>query len=629
MASSDYKLASNISVIDRGMIEASSAQTVADILAGQVGVSIYDNGNIKSSTVDIRGFGDTANRNTLVLINDRRVNPADISGPDLTQIPFDSVERIEILRGAGSVLYGDNAVGGVVNIITKEGRGKPSATVRTTYGSYNARSVNGEISGGSSKLSYYTFAQYDDRQGYRDNSDVLGKDFNTRISSELTDKLKLSFATTWHQDNYGLPGALSSANLYQFGRKGSSNLSDFASTKDRSFHLTADIKPWPADFEWGHFVLDTSYRNRDTYADFESYGIATKRNIDTTGITAKYIFDQTVFDRKVNLVSGVDYYSTENDILGSGYSTDNLTITKDEVAGYVSGEFELFPDIFMTGGGRFQKTYYTFNQRNPAQGDIKQSPDETAGMVGARYEYAKGSNVFFNIQKTFRFLATDEWYDTFNGLSTSLKQQTGMQYEIGIKHNFWDVVMAHLTPYIIKLRNEIFLDPTQGGGFGSNNNYDRTQRQGIEFGQTTHVLKLLKVPHVDKIDFYTNYTCQNPEFDKGIYDGKKIPMAAQHQARAGIIVGFMDRFDVSLDGHYESARYAINDTYNVTAPIKPYFLLDSKLTYHLGNWEAFVSVNNLLSRKYYSAVTKGTNSTNKNYYPAPERSFIMGMSLKF
>ena len=123
MAQHNYKIAGNVTVIDRAQIEASNAQTIPDVLGEAFGVNIYDNSTTKSAVVDVRGFGDTAPRNILVMVDGRKVNNMDISGPDLVQVPLGAVERIEIIRGAGSVLYGDNAVGGVVNIITKRGRG--------------------------------------------------------------------------------------------------------------------------------------------------------------------------------------------------------------------------------------------------------------------------------------------------------------------------------------------------------------------------------------------------------------------------------------------------------------------------------------------------------------------------
>lgn len=628
LAQNDYKLSSDVTVIDEEMINASNASTVAQILSQQLGVNIYDNGTVKTASVDIRGFGDTANRNVLFLVNDRRVNPVDISGPDLLQIPLDSVQRIEIVRGFGSVLYGDNAVGGVVNIITKEGKGKLSGKLSTTYGSYDSRSASSEVSGSTKHISYYAYTDYDDQHGYRENSDVLAKNFQTRLSSRLMDWLKMGVGVTWHEDDYGLPGGLSGAQLEQFGRRGTRNPSDKASTKDRAFQGTFDISPLNEDL--GHLVMDFSYRDRDTYADFRSQGIDTKRDSNTTGVTGKYIFDKTIFNREVNLVTGIDYYKTDQDILGGGFSSDDITISKEELGLYLSSEFEVWNHLFMTGGTRYQKAYYTFNQKNVTQSYQKQAPDEQVSMGGLKYEYAKGSNIFANIGQSFRFLATDEWYSSFNGLNTSLKQQTGTQYEVGIKHNVDDYVTVHATPYMTKLRNEIFVDPTAGGGFGDNSNYDRTLRRGIELGQSTDILKFTgELDHVHKMSLSTSYNYQDPEFDGGAFDGHRIPMVAQHQANAVFSVGVFDRYNMSLIGTYVGERYAINDTNNVTPALKSYFTLDGKVVYDRDPWEVFVSANNMLGQKYYSTAVKSTNSNNKDFFPAPERSFTVGVNLKF
>ncbi len=114
------KIPASVTVVTKEEIEQSNAQNVVDLLRNEVGIEVRDNyGNGKSASVDIRGFGETGLLNTLVLVDGRRVNQIDLSGVDWTQIPLDQVERIEIIRGSGSVLYGDNAAGGVINIITK------------------------------------------------------------------------------------------------------------------------------------------------------------------------------------------------------------------------------------------------------------------------------------------------------------------------------------------------------------------------------------------------------------------------------------------------------------------------------------------------------------------------------
>ena len=106
------KVPANVTVITPEEMKQSNSQTAVDLIRNEVGVVVRDYyGNGKQASVDMRGFGETGPLNTLVLVDGRRVNEIDLSGVDWTQIPIDQVERIEIVRGAGTVLYGDNAVG--------------------------------------------------------------------------------------------------------------------------------------------------------------------------------------------------------------------------------------------------------------------------------------------------------------------------------------------------------------------------------------------------------------------------------------------------------------------------------------------------------------------------------------
>ena len=633
MAQRNYKVAANVTVIDSQQIENSNAQTVSDILKEALGVSVYDNSTAKSSVIDIRGFGDTASRNVLVLVNDRKINNVDISGPDLVQIPLEAVERIEVIRGAGSVLYGDNAVGGVVNIITKKGKGDLKGRAGVQYGSYAARSADVELSGEKNHISYFGYSKYDDARGYRANSDALNKDFNTRLGYDLSDKLSTDLDVGWHEDNQRLPGGLTDSQLVSQGRRGTANPDDFADTKDRYVKVGFDVKPWPEDLEWGKFSVDFDYRNRDVYDAFFSFGeFSTKRNIDTYGLTGKYVFDQQIFNKDVNFVTGVDYYDTTNDILGSGSNVDDITILKKEIGIFGYAQYEALDDIYVNAGTRYHQAEYEFHQRNVVV-DQTQRPDVWSSTAGIRYDYAKGSNVHFNAQQTFRFLATDEWYSTANfpgfgitpGLNLNLDQQTGVQLEAGIKHNLHDAVIVSVTPYQMDLHNEIFFDPVTF----ANSNYDKTRRRGVEIGQQTDLLKFFSVEQFDRLEFDTNYTYQDAEFLKGVFDGKIIPLVPKHEANASLTVGFLKNYNVSLIGHYVGERFAINDTSNATSAIKPYYLMDTKLSYDRKYMEVYVALNNIFDEQYYSYVSKSTFSSTKSYFPAPERNVTVGMSVKF
>jgi len=628
-----YKLASNITIITKEDIEASNASTIADILKQAAGIHIYDNNTSKSTYVDIRGFGDTASRNILVLINGRRINSIDIATPDLTQIPIEAVERIEIIRGAGSVFYGDNAVGGVVNIITRKGKGPMAIRAGVSGGSYDSHKIDMEVSGYKHNVSYYFYSKYNDERGYRDNSDLLARDFNTRLGYNFSEKISMDLNMGWHKSIQELPGGLLDADLASLGRKASTNHEDIAYTTDRYVKLGLDIDPWPQDIYFGEFAFDFHYRNRDVYDEFNKFGpFHTKRESDTSGVTGKYIFDKTLFNREVNFVTGIDYYDHENDILGSRDNVDDITISKIELGFFGFAEFEMFPDLFVNGGTRYHKANYTFNQRNAIVFQ-ERKPEETVFMGGLKYEYAKGSNVHFNYQQTFRFLATDEWYSTANfpgfgitpGLNLALDQQTGVQYEAGIKHNFNDKILVNVTPYYMVLNNEIFFDPATFG----NSNYDKTERIGIETGQTFDLLKFFDIGWFDKLEFVSNYTWQMPRFSKGDNDGKDIPMVPRHQVSSSLITKVFKYYQWSITGRYVGSRFAINDVQNATPPAKPYYVLDTKIAFQHKNLEIFAGINNITDELYDSFVSKSTTSTTKSHFPAPERNYVVGVNIKF
>ncbi|MBU0987348.1 MAG: TonB-dependent receptor plug domain-containing protein, partial [Proteobacteria bacterium] len=157
----------NVSVTTETDIKNSAAYDIPDLLRKQAGVHVNDiAGNRRSYTVDLRAFGETAALNTLVLVDGRRINQADLSGSDWSLIPLDRVKKIEIIRGGrGSVLYGDNASGGVINIITKEGEAFKTGG-EISGGSYDTFKGSAFVSGTQSKLSYALSGSYLTSDGY-------------------------------------------------------------------------------------------------------------------------------------------------------------------------------------------------------------------------------------------------------------------------------------------------------------------------------------------------------------------------------------------------------------------------------------------------------------------------------
>src|SRR4030042_5518511 len=226
------KIPAHVTVITKEKIEESNAQTIPDVLKDEVGVVARDlSGTGKNVSLDIRGFGETGPLNTLVLVDGRRVKEIDLSAVDWTQIPLDQVDRIEIVRGAGSVLYGDNAVGGVINIITKKPEKAFSAQAEGTAGSYHYHKENASVSGKWGPLSAILNASYSGTEGYRDNGFLRAKDVGGKVIYDLNENISFNFNASFHQDETGLPGELPK-DIYRLHRRVALHPDDRAEKKD-------------------------------------------------------------------------------------------------------------------------------------------------------------------------------------------------------------------------------------------------------------------------------------------------------------------------------------------------------------------------------------------------------------
>lgn len=145
---------SAIEVIRADEIDRSSLSTVSDLLRAQPGLALVENGGPgKLTNIQLRG---AESRHTLVLVDGFRINDTSSTGGefDFSNLALADVERIEILRGPQSALYGSDAIGGVINIITRKGRGAPRASLTMEAGSYGTFGARASVSGGTRDLSY-------------------------------------------------------------------------------------------------------------------------------------------------------------------------------------------------------------------------------------------------------------------------------------------------------------------------------------------------------------------------------------------------------------------------------------------------------------------------------------------
>lgn len=615
------KVPANTTIITEEDIKASNAQNIVDVLRSEVGVVVRDAlGNRAKSTVDIRGFGESAGMNVLVLVDGRRVNEIDLSAVDWAQIPINQVERIEIVRGLGSVLYGDNAVGGVINIITKEGEGKPSLELNLNIGSYEYYTGRAYFGGSTDKLSYSLWTGYQDTDGYRDNNNFRTRDYGGKVIYSLNDYLTLDLSGNYHEDDYGLPGFLG-----EFDNRRGSNFPD-DSAKGRDYYVNIGTDN---DFgKWGILEFDISYRNRKVDTYWLSYGLwnfITESEIETLGIAPRYTMENTIFGHKNKTIIGSDIYINGleiNQLSQEKVITRKTDIDKRSISGYIRDEFFLMSNLVIGGGYRYERTRYDFDSKDPIYGtspvDDFLISDRGTFEVGATYLYHKNSNLFAKIGKSFRYPASDEYFSVWSipPVNKSLHLQKAYHYDLGIRFYLFRDTHLTLTLFRIDMDDEIYYNPLTY----SNENYDNTRHEGIEFSLDAKPHKMVHI--------LANYAYTRAKFRGGEFDGNDIPIVPLQKASWQARFHFNSQALFSIIGNYVGRRYLISDQKNQAGKMDDYITVDVKFSYQWKKINAYVGINNLFEDEYSEYGVLGRTGL-KVYYPCPEREVIGGLSFVF
>jgi len=626
------RIPANVTVIDEVDIKNSNAKNIVDLLRSEEGIVVRDFlGNGKTSQVDLRGFGETGPYNTLVLVDGRRVNEIDISGVDWTQISLEQIERIEIVRGSGTVLYGDNAVGGVINIITKMPSVRPAFTAGATAGSFGRHEEHLSVSGGSDHLSASLFASHDTSDGYRDNGELKRKDIGGKIVLTPSDSLSLDLSGSYHSDQYGLPGAIPEDQL-AVDRRATKNPNDEGESEDAYLKLGFEMSLGRN----GSLITDTSYRDRESEAEFPdpSFPFATKGETDTWAVTPRYVWEGEIAHHANTFIAGIDFYRSQQNINSySGFFSPVASLTgitdikRDSRGYYFNNEFALVDNLFLSLGARSEQVRYDLNQQDLsafplAPLDETVTDRESAYSAGLTLLYSEQSSLFVRINRSLRFPLTDEIvvFDYVAGkirVNSDLKPQRGQHYEVGVRHSFTSDAQGTLTLFRAAIKDEIFFYPAP---VFSNENHPETLHQGIEIGS--------KVKVSPKVTLFGNYTYEKATFERDPFENNEIPAVPNHKANIGFrIHDFVPGFIFSADYNYIGASYAISDQANVFDKVSAYNTINARLSYEWKMLKAFLGVNNLADEKYASyAVISGAK---RHFYPEPERNWLAGLEIVF
>ncbi len=631
------KIPANVTVITEKDIKNSNAKTVLDLLRPEEGIVVRDLlGNGKTAQVDMRGFGETGPLNTLVMVDGRRINEIDLSGVDWAQIPLDQIQRIEIVRGTGSVLYGDNAVGGVINIITKPPAEKLTAAVGSNAGSYEHFKGKAAVSGGYENVAGSIYASYESTDGYRKNNEFRTRDVGGKIIFDPTEYISFTVSGSHHRDDFGLPGEVSETEL-ALDRRATTKPFDEAETTDQYLNLNVD---WDLG-EYGRITSDLSYRDRDSEDEFVSFTSATDRVLQTWSITPRYSWNGAIRDKANTLIAGVDFYASDLDVdfffgtplVLSGFSE----IQKFSYGFYAHNELSLLENLILSVGTRHERVKYDLEQEDLLFGltplDDTVRDWENAYSAGITFLYDEKSSLFIRANRSIRFPLTDELvlFDFTAGsirINSDIKPQRGRHYEAGIKHFFApDIEPLHFlmpeiegraTLFRAEIRDEIFFNPATF----TNENHPKTLHQGVEVGINTHLFK--------KVTVFGNYTFEKATFRDDPFENNDIPAVPRHKANLGFrLHDLIPGLIFSANYTFVGSSFLISDQANQFRKLEQYHTIDARVSYNWKWIQAFVGVNNITDEKYSEFAVLGGFPTVRNFYPAPERNWIAGLEAVF
>ena len=605
----------SVTVITADDIKKAPSNNIVDLLSREAGVIIRSQmGHDKWSGVDIRGMGEASGSSVIVLIDGVRINAVDLSFPDLSIVPIDSIERIEIIRGAGSVVYGDGAVGGVINIITKKGNVAPELKISTSFGSYNTTDTRISGRGRVDRLFFNMNADYYGSDGYRDNNYLRKKDFGLTFGADVTDWLTLSVQGAFHEDDYGLPGSLSWDEAKNSdSRKLSHSMFDYGNTADNRLKGMMD-------FDLGDYgTLKLLVGNRDRKNDYiVGYisGMSDQSQMsllreDTNHGEAVYDLDFEAFGLSHSFSIGTDFqdtdYTTEYRAWGS--KTDN-NVKRYGV--FALARLGITDSTDLRGGYRKSRLEYdSTSMSSYGSSRLEDKWNNNAWEVGLVQRVGDSFRLFANVSSSFRTPNVDE----LAYQPGDLKPQTGTHYDLGFRYKMRDRLEFSMTLFYAKIEDEIYYDPNVNYGYGYNLNYDdNTIRKGIEMD--------LRVKALDNLFFWGNYTYVDAKFDG---TSNYVPLVPRHKATVGLTWEVIQNLSFSIAATHVGSRFMGGDVDNVTYnKLDSYEVVDTKLSYKWKEWELFAGVNNLFNEKYTS-VAFGDAWSGMGLYPMPGINAFIGL----
>lgn len=607
----DPRIPSNITVLSRKDLRSIPANSVPDLLKVVAGVDsrpLYGPLGM-DATIDMRGFGSTGSSNTLLLLDGMRLNPVDMGSIIWSAIPIESIERIEIMRGTGTVLYGDGATGGVINIITDKS-GKPRTNVSVTAGSRDYKDIQFEIARGSDIGYFNFFGKGASTDGYRNNNHQDQTSASGRAGLFL-DRGEVFANYSFYRESSGLPGNRLSAQYRNDPRGTSSPLND----QNRDGYM---IRPGISYRATPTLTLEaeTGVEHQELNSRYVSSKYFSDRVRDRVFLTPRLRWQHGLGTHTSETVVGLDYY--DGDVTSTNRGGPNQDASQTSSAIYAQNNTGLTDHVNLTIGGRNQRVKQKAAQDayaawfTPAMsGDSTRSRSAyDLGLTYAKDEW----RIYGKTGTTFRFANVDELFgsDAFGNpvFAGDLRPQHGTINEIGGQFRGAKGGMR-ASLYQLDLKDEIGYD----GALFANTNFDPTRRQGLETEADWRV--------TNTITLKASYAYINAKFRDGTYAGKEVPLVSRHQGTIQAI------WNTGPTGTYSGVvrrmgeRRFDSDFSNTQGMLDGYTTVDLQAEWNLKPWRVTAKLLNATDKKYSPFAGYSSSKSDTYYYPADGRAFFM------
>lgn len=626
-------------VITSGEIEESSALTVAEVLNKLGGVHIRGSfTGIPDASVDLRGFGASGDQNTLILVNGQRLSENEGISARLSSIPMNAIERIEILRGAGAVLYGAGATGGTINIITKApATDGIHGTASVLHGSHNLNDARAGIQSRQGDLGVMLNAQQYKTDNYRHGNHAsldaasgeirLGRVGNfvafnfgaDNQKSQLPGVRKVNLATGLNEFANDPRGVTTPADRLN----SRSNFASLRGEKQLSNELT--------------FAMDVGQRHksRDSFGTYDWGGTnLTNSETDVTTVSPRLLWSSQLVGMKNMLTVGADWndWIYKNNTIGTG-GADSYTESgkQSNDAYYFRNELVVSDKTRLTLGARRESVTQRSDLENlVAITTVGRSaqPNLNANEVVIQQALYADLSVYGRLGDSYRIANIDENRCIWTPCGALLKPQTSRDKEIGAE---WKKSSVHLRVNVFQsdLRDEVHFNALTG----NNENLPPTRRRGLELDSKFHMSK--------NVDVSARYARTQAYFREGSYHsymnfdasiaGKDVPLVPKDRFSAAIGWQVTQATKLMTALSYVGSQRYDNDQANNFQSMPSYTVVDLKVNHRFDSWSLAAGINNLFNKSYYAyGVTNVALAPSRyNVYPEDRRNAYISAEYRF